>query len=199
MNESNLLEVMRTSSLAKWILEEDFDFLIFNQSEKSSLFHLPDGANCEVFARDAGGGEFALCDTGSLPSRPLLYASSEGQAGIIGKSLGSGLATIIDLPHWQDCLHFSGGGQLAEMRRIAPLAEADLLAENPGIESNRKAVRTALGLAPLSDPIGQLHAAITELSSSYPVFSEDDSQFGPLFGKLTAASSPWRRRLHPAG
>src|SRR5260370_41875043 len=126
----------------------------------------------------------------------MLYASSEGQAGIIARSLESGLSTIIDLPYWQDCLKFSGGGQLAEMRRVVPLAEDDLVTDTPPIESGRKALRAALGLVPLSDSVRELHAALTELSALYPVCGPEGWQFEPLFARFTVESNAeWRRRL----
>ena len=126
----------------------------------------------------------------------MLYASSEGHAGVIAHSLKSGLSTIIDLPCWQDCLKFSRGGQVAEMRRVIPLAEEELLTDRPQIESSRHALRAILGLFPLSDPIGELHTALIELSSLYPVRGSGGWQFAPLFGKFTVESNAeWRRRL----
>ncbi|HWX22642.1 MAG TPA: hypothetical protein VN578_22290 [Candidatus Binatia bacterium] len=196
MSEAILLEALRTSSAAARTLEYDFDFVPATRATKSNLFQLRAGSGYELVATDASGGEFALCDAGALPTRPMLYASSEGQAGVIAISLKIGLSTIIDLPFWQDCLKFSGSGQLAEMRRVAPLAQSDLLADRPQIESSREAVRAIFGLSPLSDPLRELHAALTEISARYPVSGPDGWQFAPLFGKFTAESNAeWRRRL----
>ena len=139
---------------------------------------------------------FALCGAGSLETRPLLYASSEGQAGIIARCLERGLSLIVDLPYWQDCLHFSGGGQLTEMRRVVPLSENDLIARTSHVASSRQAIRKLLALSPVSDPVEELHAAIVELSPLYPVCGPDGWQFESLFGKFTVMSNgEWRRRL----
>lgn len=126
----------------------------------------------------------------------MLYASSEGQAGIIARSLETGLSIIIDLPYWQDCLKFSGGGQLAEMRRVIPLSESDLVAATPQIASSRETLRKLLALSRLPDPVQELHAALTELSPLYPVSGSGGWQFEPLFGKYTVISNgAWRQRL----
>jgi hypothetical protein len=196
MSESILLEALRMAAAAKRMLEYDFDFVPVAGAAKSALFQACGSAGYELIGTDASGGEFVLCDAGALPARPMLYASSEGQAGVIAHSLKSGISTIVDLPYWQDCLKFSGGGQVVEMRRVIPLAEDDLLADRPEIESSRHTLRAVLGLLPLSDPIGELHAALTSLSSLYPVRGSDGSQFAPLFGRFTVESNAeWRRRL----
>jgi hypothetical protein len=126
----------------------------------------------------------------------MLYASSEGQAGIIARSFEDGLSIITDLPYWHDCLKFSAGGQLAEMRRVVPLAESDLLTDTPQITSSRHALQELLGLSQLSDPVQVLHASITELTPAYSVCGPDGWQFEPLFNTFTVTSNrEWRRRL----
>ena len=198
MNELELLQVLRTSSDVKRILEHDFDFSSVTSSTRnpSSLFQFRDATSYEPVGTDAAGGEFVLCERRTLPTRPLLYASSEGQAGIIAQSLQDGLSIIVDLPYWHDCLKFSDRGKLAEMQRVPPLAESDLLADCPQIASSRQALRTLLGLAQLSDPVRVLHAAVTELSPHYAVCGPDGWPFEPLFNRFTVTSNPeWRRRL----
>jgi hypothetical protein len=196
MNEAELLQVLRSSSDAKRVLEYDFDFSPVTSSTPSSLFQFRDATGYEPVGTDAAGGEFVLCESRTLPTRPLLYASSEGQAGVIAASLQDGLSVIVDLPYWHDCLKFSGGGQLAEMRRVVPLAESDIHEDRPEIASSRQALRALLGLSPLSDPIRVLHTAVTELSAHYAVCGPDGWPFESLFNTFTVTSNrEWRRRL----
>lgn len=195
MNEVALIQVLRTSSEAKRILEYDFDFRSVPIGTKSALFHFNDGTSYELVGTDASGSEFALCERRDLPRRPFLYVSSEGGAGVLARSLESGLAVIIDLPYWHDCLKFSGNGQLAEMRRVVPLSESDLAAETPQVVSKRKTLREHLGISPIPDAIQELHSSLTELSPLYPVSGPDGWAFGTLFGKFTVMSNAeWRRR-----
>jgi hypothetical protein len=196
MNETEILKLLRASSDAKRILEYDFDFIPVASLIPSRLFRFRDATSYEPVGGDAAGGEFVLCESRNLPTRPLLYASSEGQAGIIAQSLHDGLSIIVDLPYWQDCLKFSSHGQLAEMQRVVPLAESDLLADRPQTASRRQALRTLLGLSQLPDPVCALHTAVTDLSPQYAVCSSEGWPFEPLFNKFTVKSNPeWRRRL----
>jgi hypothetical protein len=196
MNEVTLLQVLRTSSEVKRILDYDFDFRSASIENESAIFRFNDGTSYELVGKDASGGQFALCERRDLPTRPFLYVSSEGGAGILARGLESGLAVLTDLPYWQDCLHFSGSGQLAEMRRVVPLSESDLIAKRPQIDSKRKTLREILGISPIPDAIKELHSSIVELSPLYPVYGPDGWAYGTLFGKFTVMSNgEWRRRL----
>jgi hypothetical protein len=196
MNELTLLQVLRGSVEAKQTLEYDFDFCPVPSTIKSSLFQLRDGTSYELVGKDASGGEFALCDSKNLPTRPMLYASSEGQAGIIARTFERGLSIIIDLSYWHDCLKFSNGGQLSEMRRVVPLAESELLEDAPTIGASRQAMRKLFGLSQSFDLVQELHDAVTELSPLYSVCGPDGWQFELLFGRFTVMSNgAWRRKL----
>lgn len=80
-------------------------------------FRLPSSEPLEVVGRDASGGLFCLYGGPGDGAGSLLYVSSEGEAGVIAGSLAEGLQMMIALPHWRDCLKFSGGGRLEEMRK----------------------------------------------------------------------------------
>lgn len=67
------------------------------------------GHSPEGIAGDFTGGTFFLCGERSS-IRPVLYASSEGQAGLIGHSLAETLEVMIGLPSWWDCLKFPAAG-----------------------------------------------------------------------------------------
>jgi hypothetical protein len=194
--EVGLLKVLRTSPDVSQLLERHFDFVSLPAPTESRLFRLGEKAYYELVGRDKSGGEFALCDNEILPTRPLLYISSEGQAGIIGPSLENGLSMIIDLPYWHDCLKFSGGGQIAEMRRVVSIAEDENLELAPQLCSIRHKLRAWLTLSPLPDPVYALHAAVLKLSPLFPAYAKDGSQFASLFNKFTVMSNPqWRRKL----
>jgi hypothetical protein len=196
MTETALRTVLRTSRDVVQLLSRHFDFFPLDTATHSNLFHPGEGVTSEIVGKDASGGEFALCEKAGSPTRPLLYVSSEGQAGTIGQSLASGLSTIIDLPYWMDCLKFSGGGQLAEMRRVIPLLEADHQKDAQKLQSSRNTLRVQLTLTQLSDPVRALHSAVTEFSALYPAYASDGSRFGSLFNEFTVMSNAhWRRKL----
>ena len=63
-----------------------------------------------------GGGFLAYGDgDGDFDQMPILYVTSEGQAGKVASNLSEWLAIVVAVPYWQDLLKFSGGGDLAEM------------------------------------------------------------------------------------
>jgi len=139
----------------------------------------------------SAGTRPALCENRALPTRPFLYASSEGQAGIIAQSLHDGLSVIVDLPYWHDCLKFSGRGQLAEMQQVVPLAESDLLADRPQIVSRRQALRSYLDFQSFRIPFARFirgaFAAVRGVWSGWLAIRAN---------RFTVKSNPdWRRRL----
>lgn len=79
------------------------------RDDHGEAVQLSSGQALEGIAGDFTGGTFFLCGE-HRSARPVLYASSEGQAGLIGHSLAEALEAMIGLPSWQDCLKFSGGG-----------------------------------------------------------------------------------------
>ena len=198
MTEDALLKALRTSSEVQALLKRDFDFYTIQTPDASSHLRVTKGTDYELIATDPSGGEFALCRHKTLTERPLLFASSEGQAGIIGRSLSEGLSIILKIPYWQDCLKFSGGGQLVEMRRVLPFLESDALAYMPHIGSSRQILRKRLALENSVDPVQTLYSAVTELSPSFPFFANDGSMFGSLFNRFgftVESNAVWRRRL----
>ncbi|MET8299190.1 hypothetical protein ABZW02_35010, partial [Streptomyces sp. NPDC005180] len=59
---------------------------------------LASGAPLEPIAKDHGGGTYFLCGEGDGEDRPVLFADSEGSAGVIGTDLREALLLLIGLP-----------------------------------------------------------------------------------------------------
>jgi hypothetical protein len=196
VTEADQLNILRTDSEIRGLLEKEFDFRPLRTPAASRLFRLGADDTFELIATDASGGEFAICQSSKASGRPLLYVSSEGQAGIVACSLEEWLSTMVAIPHWHDCLKFSGGGKLDEMRRVFPFSEAEALQDSPQLESIRKKLRARLELPILTDPVHSLFAAITELSPIFSVLGSDGTPFDGLFNKFTVLSNPtWRRQI----
>jgi hypothetical protein len=60
------------------------------------------------------GGAYFLCAEQN-GRRPVVFASSEGEGGLLADDLADALEIIIGL-EWRDCLTFSGGGDVAIMQ-----------------------------------------------------------------------------------
>ncbi len=118
------------------------------------------GCPLDSIAGDFSGGTFYLCgDPGS--GRPVLYASSDGQAGLIAESFRQALELIVGLPVWAECLGFSGGGDLENMNTAAGYALRDWTERKPEVDRHRAEVAQALSIniMPPEVLVVRLHAA----------------------------------------
>lgn len=152
---------------------------------REPLWFTVDGSReITILARDGSGGVFIK--VGSSPR--ILYASSEGEAGVVGRDVDEFLALVVTCPYWRDLLHVSGGGSLEEMRRAYPVMEAYWRDEQDDNDEMREDLTAALGLMPPDDLVGLLHQNVTT-----PVafaHAQDGSALQPLFGSFTIDRNP---------
>lgn len=134
---------------------------------------------------DGSGSAFVL-----LPSQTVLYVSSEGRAGIIAKSFEAFIQLVLARPYWRDILKFSGGGDLAEMRRAADALEATLDDEDE-VNEAREDIRGALALPGADDPVGALYEAVA--ASDAIVRATDGCPFTTLFNRFSIDNNPTLR------
>jgi hypothetical protein len=180
MSESILDCLSNSEKLARlfWIL---CDFQRIDEAPPG-WFRLASGEPLKVVARDGAGGRFCLLPRSATPAEGLLYVSSEGQAGVIAASLAEGLQMMIALPCWRDSLKFSRGGDLDEMRKVQARQEVDLQNRRYDLESVRKKLYRAFGLAAPADPVALLHRAVTQGTGAKVVSPKDGNPFEALFG-----------------
>jgi hypothetical protein len=132
---------------------------------------------------DGSGGTFVL-----LPSRNVLYVSSEGRAGVIAESFEAFIQLVVARPYWLDILKFSAGGDLAEMRRAADALEAT---RDDDVNEAREEIRGALDLPEADDPVGALYDAVA--TSDAIVRATDGSPFTTLFNRFSIDNNPTLR------
>jgi hypothetical protein len=173
----------RAADLLGWPFDIELDPALLDDKP---FFRLADGTPYELVAGDGAGNYYALLGAPGAEPRPLLYVCHEGQAGVIGRSFEEAIRLIVDLPYWRDLVKFSGGGDLAEMRRAWEIFEREMPVyipeEEPGIDELRAEVREALSLTPLPDPVATLHANVTAYQSSVHVVNQEGEVFESLFG-----------------
>ncbi|MCM1943463.1 hypothetical protein NC239_35275 [Streptomyces sp. G3] len=117
---------------------------------------LASGGPLETVAGDDTGGTYFVCADGSV-----LYADSEGAAGIIGPSVDEALELLIGLPGWRDYTGLSPDD--GEEKILACAAETeDGIREYYGIDEERAELRAALGFPERSpvELVGRLRAAL---------------------------------------
>jgi hypothetical protein len=164
------------------------DFRVLDEPQPG-WFALASGEPLRVVGRDGAGGRFCLHqppDGGTA----LLYISSEGEAGVLAGSLPAGLAVMIALPYWRDCLKFSAGGWLDEMRRARDQFEAELRARRPDIDEARSLLYRTLGITGPEAPLEALHTAVSGSASRQVVATRDRNPFASLFNTFAVPRRP---------
>jgi hypothetical protein len=136
-----------------------------------------------VLARDGAGGMFV-----TIPSGRVLYASSEGEAGLLADDLEQLIALHVTCPYWRDLLKYSRDGDLAEMRRAAPLLEAAWLEDDEDNAAARAFLISELALAAPGDWIGALHRGLSDAGPD--VRGTDGQPADSLFGRYTIDDNP---------
>ncbi|MGW0598997.1 hypothetical protein ACWD11_17865 [Streptomyces sp. NPDC002776] len=132
---------------------------------------LASGGPIEVVAGSGAGGTYFVCADGSM-----LYADSEGGAGIIGSTVDEALEVVIGLPCWFDCVNLSPrDGEQAVLARVAEL-EAELRADDAGFDAARTELRATLGLAERSplELVTLLHTALLRTEPDFLLLTEEE-------------------------
>ncbi|MFE1884599.1 hypothetical protein [Streptomyces diastatochromogenes] len=131
---------------------------------------LASGGPLEVVAGDDTGGTYFLCADGSM-----LYADSEGLAGIIGTSADEALEILIGLPGWHDYVGLSpADGTEAILTQVAETEKE--IREYYGIDAERAELRAALGFPERSpvELIGMLHAALLRTEPDHVLLNAEE-------------------------
>jgi uncharacterized small protein (DUF1192 family) len=174
------------------LLRSSFEFDITRKDHGEAVL-LASGASLEGIAGDWSGGTFFLCrdDDGR---RPVVFASSEGQAGLIADDVTAALEIIIGVA-WRDSLTFSGGGSVEVMQASAEHRESALANDEPEIAKHRARVAAALSLrlAPVPELVARLQEAVSRTEPNHVVVTESRDAYESLFGTFLAPrSGGWR-------
>jgi hypothetical protein len=160
-----------------------YDFDLHRADADASWITLTPSVTFHVLAGDGTGGVFLAYGEGSPDHLPVLHATSEGQAGKIANNLGEAVALHLQLPYWRDVLKFSGNGDLAQMRRAAPLLETDYMEDMPELPDAKARLLRALRVPALDDPIAYLHQRIRETDCT--LVASDGWVWESLFNSFT--------------
>ncbi|MFI6678228.1 hypothetical protein [Kribbella sp. NPDC050470] len=189
-SDDEILEMVRLDQGLAELLWEVCEFDL-TRGDHGEPVHLSSGYALEGIAGDFSGGTFFLC--GERRSiRPVLYASSEGQAGLIGHSLAGALEAMIGLPSWWDCLKFSGGGDLVTMQSAAEHLQRDELRDEPELGARRVQLATALSLELATVPLllAGLRDAVASTTPDFALTVETGEQYESLFGPWLPSRNP---------
>ncbi|MFJ8045455.1 hypothetical protein ACIRBX_33605 [Kitasatospora sp. NPDC096147] len=183
-SSDHLLDLIRATPEIGLLLGSSFAFDIHRTYHGDDL-RLASGAPLEVIAGESAGGAYFLCGEQN-GRRPVVFASSEGEGGLLADDLADALEIIIGL-EWQDCLSFSGGGDVEVMQISAQHLRRSRGTYNPDIDAEAAQVAAALSLSvvPVTDLVVRLHAAASKTEPDYVVTDDDGAVFDPPFGEWT--------------
>ncbi len=190
-SSDHLLDLIRDTPEIDLLLRS-FGFDIHRKHYGEGL-RLASGAPLEVIAGESAGGAYFLAAERD-GRRPVVFASSEGEGGLIADDLAVAVEIIIGL-EWRDCLSFSGGGDVEVMQISARHLERTRSKYNPDIvvEAAQVAAALSLRIVPTGDLAIRLHAAASKSEPDYVVTDADGQEFGPLFGEhLEPRHGGWR-------
>ncbi|MFG2372724.1 hypothetical protein ACGFY9_14750 [Streptomyces sp. NPDC048504] len=146
-----------------------FDFDL-DRTDHVEPVRLASGGPVRPVAGDGAGGTYFVCADGSV-----LYADSEGSAGIIGSTVDEALEIVIGLPGWRDHLDLSpADGPEKVLARVAEVEEE--FREDYGIDEARPELRAALGLPERSpvELIGMLHTALLRTEPDFLLLNAEE-------------------------
>ena len=184
-----MLARIKASATCTQLLAGEFDFDV-TVADPLEDVGLVSGDELEPIAGEAAGGSYFLCLNGAV-----LYASSEGQAGVIAADLTEAVELIVTVPFWRDCLKFSGGGSLDEMLAAVPTLSADWLEHFPQALSHQDQLRTELGLQRQSETeaVTRLHQAVESTDPDFLLMDPDGVPYDSLFNTFQVDDNPeWR-------
>jgi hypothetical protein len=183
-SSDHLLDLMQNTPDIHKLLQSSFGFDIGRKRCGDGL-RLASGAPLEPIAGEFAGGAYLLCAEED-GRRPVVFASSEGEGGLIADDLTDALEIIVGLA-WQDCLRFSGGGDVDVMQVCARHLERFLARDNPDLAKERAQVAAALSLrvVPVADLVIRLHGAASRTAPDFVVTTEDGQAYDRPFGEYS--------------
>ncbi|MFC8198592.1 hypothetical protein ACFUTV_24790 [Streptomyces sp. NPDC057298] len=188
---ADLLNLVREDEALVTLLAETFEFDV-RLTDYADAPRFSSGKHLEVIAGDFTGGRYYLY--GESVARPVWYASSEGEAGMIGADLTETLCLVVGLPYWRDCLKYSDNGDLLSMQMAASFLQRDMLEDSPETVPAQARAAGALGLAiePVPTLVGRLLASVRSVDPS-DVFLDETGEYDVLFGPFPPSRNlRWR-------
>ncbi|MEV0716435.1 hypothetical protein [Asanoa sp. NPDC050611] len=161
MSDRDLLDHIRaTPWIAESLAQFDFDLSRVDNGPVEPV-HLAGGEPLEMVAGDGGGGAFMLVGDGA--DRPVVYVGSEGEGGLVATTLRDALALVVGLSSIHDATAYPlGDDGGAKLRAWLAEADAEIRADWPDLDADRRRLQEELSLPPATDLLDDLHRAAAD-------------------------------------
>jgi hypothetical protein len=175
------LELLRRRQELADLAAFPFDFDL-ERARHGEAVRLASGTALQAMAGDDTGGTYFLCADGEV-----LYASSEGEAGLIGDSLDEALELLIGLPGWRDYTALDLRADAAELTAVIAQNEDDIRGSYaPELNGDRNRLLTGLGLRrlPQLELIQRLHQSLLRTEPDFLLLNADEGCAYTLLDRL---------------
>ncbi|MER5267449.1 hypothetical protein ABTZ99_35675 [Actinosynnema sp. NPDC002837] len=168
-----MFDRIKGNARAAELLATVFDFDLDRAEHGEPVWPSWDGEFRPV-AGDAAGGTFYAC------GGPVLYASSEGEAGVLAADPTAAIQLVVGVPTWHDVV--TRAPDLDAMRAAFASTLAEFLEHEPDLDRHQAEVSAELGLdrVPVDELLIRLRAALTELSPDFRLLNEEGEEYDPL-------------------
>ncbi|GAA1643081.1 hypothetical protein ACFQY4_31110 [Catellatospora bangladeshensis] len=178
MSDEELLRAIREDAgIAEMLVRFDFD-LERAVNGPAEVVALRDGGALEMIAGDASGGAFLLAGPPAA-SRPVVYAGSEGEGGLIAPDLRTALALVVGLSSLHDATSMPLGDGAA-LREWLAFADSEIREDWPELDDDRARLRAALNLPSAEELLPVLHASAAD--DRYRPVSEAGDVYESMLG-----------------
>ncbi|MFE7241491.1 hypothetical protein [Streptomyces sp. NPDC057580] len=169
------LQLLRSNRELAELAAFPFDFDL-GRADHVEHVVLASGAALTPIAGNDTGGTYFVCGDPDADG-PVLYASSDGMAGLIGDSVDEALDMLTGLPGWRDYVSLTPGD--GEERLLAAVAETEEDIRDtfaPEIDAQRAELRSALDLPERSaaELIQRLHRCLLRTEPDFLLLNGEE-------------------------
>ncbi|GED16955.1 hypothetical protein [Aneurinibacillus migulanus] len=191
----SLYQKINSNAEIKNILSNYYDFDIVEPNSHTEDFYFKANDKVTVVAQDGSGGVYALYGSGEDVDLPVVFISSEGEFGKVGRNFEEFIGIMIACPYWRDLLKFSGNGKLLEMLKSQPFLEDEVLEDFPGIDAAEKKLISLLNISVVPKPVEMLYESMFS-EPQIVITSFEGEKFDSLFNSFVANDNPlWKNKF----
>ncbi|MFE2021450.1 tetratricopeptide repeat protein [Streptomyces sp. NPDC059499] len=187
------LETLRQHSELADLAAFPFGFDL-DRAEHVEAVRLASGTALQAVAGDDTGGTYFLCSNGEV-----LYAGSDGEAGLVGDSVDEALEVLIGLPGWRDYTDLDLQAGTAELTAVIARTEETIRnSYAPQLDHDRSRLLAGLGLSrlPQLELVRRLHQSLLRTEPDFMLLNADEGCAYTLLDRLPRPPL-WRTVLAP--
>lgn len=177
----HVLTVLRRNPDLAGLAAGSFDFDL-DRAGHGEEVRLASGAPLTAVAGDDTGGTYFACGDGAV-----LYASSEGEAGLIGAGMDEALEILIGLPGWRDYTDLDPAADDEALEAVFNETEDEIRdSYGPGLDAERSTLLSGLGLRrlPRRELLRRLQDSLARTEPEFLLVNADEGCAYALPGRL---------------